>query len=232
MTIRTMVAVAGVLCMAGASLAQVRDSERGAQPPAKAPSQPQPSQEEMQAAWMATMEPAEEHKRLDPMIGEWETTARFWMEPGTEPMEGKGKSTMEWVLGGRHIKQTFTGNFMGQPFEGLGYTGYDRVKKKYIGTWMDTMSTSAMHSEGEYDAPSGMIVMHSAFVDPFGREIKGRETLKLDGPDMIIFTMYHTEPGKPEAKVGEITYKRAGTSDADAAIEPARPANPGEGGGR
>jgi hypothetical protein len=35
---------------------------------------------------------------------------------------------------------------MGMPFEGLGYTGYDNVKKQYFGTWIDSMSTGIMTS--------------------------------------------------------------------------------------
>jgi hypothetical protein len=41
------------------------------------------------------------------------------------------------VLGGRFVEQRYAGNFMGQPFSGLGYTGYDNYRKKYIGSWMD-----------------------------------------------------------------------------------------------
>jgi hypothetical protein len=178
--------------------------------------QGKPSQEEMEKAWMAAASPGENHKLLEGMIGEWDTTARFWMEPGGEPSEGKGTSKNEWALGGRFVKQSFKGNFMGMEFEGLGYTGYDNVRKKYIGSWMDNMSTGMMTSEGEYDAAARQFNFTGAFTDPFGREIKSRETLKIESPDRVVFTMYHTEPGGQEQKVGEITYNRVGGAGAPA----------------
>ena len=51
-------------------------------------------------------------------------------------------------MGGRYLEQRFKGDIMGMPFEGIGYTGYDNVKKQYWGTWMDNMSTGMMTSTG------------------------------------------------------------------------------------
>ena len=67
-----------------------------------------------------------------------------WMAPGADPMVMDGTSENRWVMGGRYLEQRFNGNFMGMPFEGIGYTGYDNVKKQYWGTWMDNMSTGMM----------------------------------------------------------------------------------------
>ena len=174
---------------------------------------PQPSPEEMQAAWMESMNPGEEHQRLAAMIGRWNATTRFWMGEA-DPVEGEGKAVMEWVLGERFVRQNFTGNFMGMDFEGLGYTGFDRNKKKYVGSWMDNFSTSMLYDEGQWDQASETIVFRGTFVDPLGREIKGRSVVKVHGPDRMTYTMYHTEPGSEEKKVGEITYTRAGADDA------------------
>jgi hypothetical protein len=43
-------------------------------------------------------------------------------------------------MGGRFLGQRYTGSMMSAPFEGVGYTGYDNVTKKYWGTWIDRMS--------------------------------------------------------------------------------------------
>jgi hypothetical protein len=40
---------------------------------------------------------------------------------------------------------------MGQPFHGIGFTGYDNLKKKYVMSWMDNAATGIMYSEGTYD---------------------------------------------------------------------------------
>jgi hypothetical protein len=235
MTIRGILAAAAATTLF-AGVAWGQDSKtrerpsRPAQPATPAtPAEPakpqgQPGDAEMEAAWMAAMTPGEHHQKLAPMIGEWDAAARFWMDPEGQPMEGTGTAKMQWVLGNRYVRQDFNGTFMGMPFEGIGHTGYDNVKKKYVGTWMDSMSTSIMYEEGEYDAGSGLITMRSTYLDPMGREIKGRSTVKLDGADTMVFTMYSTEPGKPEFKAGEITYTRKGAGGAP--TTPSRPATP------
>jgi hypothetical protein len=200
------IAAAGVALCVGVVIGQEGQQRRG-QLDAR-----QPTPDEMQEAWMATMNPADEHERLRPMIGEWSATTRFWMGEG-EPMEGTGRARMEWVLGERFVRQNFTGNFMGMEFEGIGYTGFDRNKKKYVGSWMDNFSTSMMYDEGEWDQGSESVVYHGNFTDALGREIRGRSVVKVLGPDRMTYTMYHTEPGAQEKKVGEITYTRAGAGE-------------------
>ena len=39
-----------------------------------------------------------------------------------------------------------------RPFQGLGFTGYDNHPKKYVGVWIDNMTTSIMTSSGTFDA--------------------------------------------------------------------------------
>ena len=242
MTIRRiLVAAAATAMVTGAAFGQDQKKAPTQKPAPSTPAQPEkpaqpaggPDEAAMQAAWMAAMTPGKEHERLNSMIGEWDATAKFWMDPAAPPVEGTGTAKMEWVLGGRHVRQDFKGTFMEMPFEGIGHTGYDNVKKKYVGTWMDTMSTSVMYEEGEYDAASGMTVMHSTFMDPMGREIKNRSTVKVDGADKMVFTMYQTEPGKAEFKSGEITYTRKGGATPKPATPatPATPARPAGGGG-
>ncbi len=37
-------------------------------------------------------------------------------------------------------------------FKGMAIEGYDNVKKKFVSSWIDNMSTMIMNSEGTYDA--------------------------------------------------------------------------------
>ena len=60
------------------------------------------------------------------------------------------------ALGGRFLEERVQSSFMGQPFSGIGYTGYDNVKKKYVSTWMDNMGTMIMVMEGTPD-PAGKV---------------------------------------------------------------------------
>ena len=117
-------------------------------PKAKAAAQQQAEMEAM----MKAATPGDAHKKLGAMVGTFNTDVKMWMAPGTPPTGGTGVAENSWALDGRFLEQRFTGTFMGMPFHGIGYTGYDNIKKHYIGSWMDNMTTSMMVSEGTPDA--------------------------------------------------------------------------------
>ena len=99
----------------------------------------------MTKAMMAAATPGEAHKSMQNMVGTWDVTIKsYWDPPG--PTESKGTSTMVSLLDGRYIQETIGSTFMGTPFRGIGHFGYDNVMKKYVGTWMDNMSTGIMMS--------------------------------------------------------------------------------------
>src|SRR5215213_1803094 len=161
--------------------------------PAFGQEQKQMSAEEkaMMEAWMKSMAPGASHKALDGMVGNWNTSVKSWMSPGAAPMESTGVSENKWVLGGRFIEQRFKGNFMGQPFEGIGYTGYDNVKKEYTGTWMDNMGTGTMVSNGWAEANGKTMHFRSSMGDPMsGRNMPMDEKITVVDKDTHIMEMW------------------------------------------
>ena len=125
------------------------------------------SPDDMMAQMAKLATPDEHHEELGKMVGEWDAHAVFTMDPGAPAEESDGTMSVEWVLGGRYIKSTFKMDFMGQPFEGLGYNGYDIAHGNFVGTWMDTMSTKITYMEGNHDE-SGAMVMHGMATTPMG----------------------------------------------------------------
>src|SRR3954451_3088856 len=91
-----------------------------------------------EAAMMAHATPGPEHKKLDPLAGEWTYTAKLWMAPGAPPMEMKRECKTKWILVVRFLHDEVTGPAQaGMPaFTGLGVMGYDNQKKKYVGSWI------------------------------------------------------------------------------------------------
>ena len=72
--------------------------------------------------------------------------------PDAEPSVSKGTEVNEVLPGGLWLLSKFEGDFGGMKFSGRGQFGYDPVKKKYVGTWIDSTSTVLSVLEGEYDA--------------------------------------------------------------------------------
>src|SRR5271169_6616373 len=96
--------------------------------------------------------PGAAHKKLDVLAGSWTFETKVWTDPLNPPETWTGTSEGKWVLGGRFLEQRSEWTSMGQPYSGLGYVGYDKYKKKYVSTWMDTTTTMIVNSTGTADA--------------------------------------------------------------------------------
>jgi hypothetical protein len=152
--------------------------------------------------------PGVEHKKLESFVGTWDTTAKMWMDPSAPPQESKGTSENKMALGGRFLEQRFEGTFMGQPFSGVGYTGYDIYKKQYVGTWMDTMGTQIMSSTGTADA-SGKMTFTGTVDDPMtNKKMDFKETITVVDTDHHLFEMWMPGPDGKMFKTLEITYTK------------------------
>ncbi|HXI14615.1 MAG TPA: DUF1579 domain-containing protein [Thermoanaerobaculia bacterium] len=161
----------------------------------------------MMAAWMKAMTPGDAHSRLKDFEGSWSASVSSWMQPGAPPMISTGSSEHKMVLGGRYLEQRFTGSFMDQPFEGVGYTGYDNINKKYVSSWMDNMSTAPMMVSGKVDKDgmklSGMVS------DPMTGKLQAvKETLTVVDSDHHKMEMWGPAPNGKMFKMMEIHYKR------------------------
>ena len=83
-------------------------------------------------------------------VGTWDATVEMFMAPGAPPEVSKGTEIVT-MMGGFWQLTEFKSEMMGQPFEGRGATGYDPAKKKYVGTWVDTMTPGYYTVEGTYE---------------------------------------------------------------------------------
>ena len=83
--------------------------------------------------------------------GTYDAKVKSWHEPGKPPMEESATATRTMALDGRVMVEDFKGSMMGMPFTGHGMRGYDNVSGKHWSTWMDSMSTGLMVSEGTCD---------------------------------------------------------------------------------
>ena len=160
-------------------------------------------------AWMRYMTPGEGHKALDNMVGTWDAKVMAWMAPGTEAASSTGLETDTWVLGGRYVEQKFSGTFMGQPFNGIGYTGYDNAKKEYFGTWMDTMGTGVMTQTGKSMDGGKSFTFKSNMTDPItGKDQAGEMRVNVPDKDHHSMELWGPGPDGKMFKMMQIDYTR------------------------
>ena len=167
-----------------------------------------PGQAEMEAMMKAAT-PGDAHKKLGAMAGTFNAEVKMWMQPGAPPAGGAGVAENSWALDGRFLEQHFTGNFMGMPFTGMGFTGYDNIKKKYVGTWMDTMTTSMMISTGTANADGKSYTFTSTMDDPMtGKSSPVKEIVTVVDNNHHTLEMWGAGPDGKMFKTMEIAYTR------------------------
>jgi hypothetical protein len=170
-----------------------------------------PDEKAMTEAWAKMATPGAEHKKLDPLAGEWTYTAKFWMAPGAPPMEMKGEDKSVWIMDGRFLKGEVGGpaqNGM-PPFQGVSVTGYDNSSKKYVSSWIDNMTTAITPMTGEMDAAGKVLTFHYEEFDPMiGKKVKARQVIRITGHDSHVLEFYKAMPDGKDSKAGEIVYTR------------------------
>jgi hypothetical protein len=169
-----------------------------------------PDMEEMMKRWEAYATPGANHKMLEPLVGEWTVEARFWMGgQGNPPMESKGTSKVQWILGGRYLQEEFSGEMMQRPFQGIGITAYDNFRKKYLSTWIDSTGTGIFTSEGTADETGKVLTFLGKMDEPTtGQKDKPtKHIVHIISPDKHTFEMHDLSLGD-KSKVFEMVYTR------------------------
>jgi len=149
-----------------------------------------------------------EHKEFQRVVGQWDAVQESFYENPEEPQVDNAKATFQVILGGRYLQQNYKGSYAGQPFEGMGITGFDNAKKKYVSIWIDNMGTGIATMEGAYDVDTHKLTEIGVASSPFG-EVKMRAVTHYVDEDHILFTMYMVGPDKKEQKAMEIAYTRS-----------------------
>src|SRR5437868_12279775 len=190
-----------------------------ASPATAAPAAGQPNQAEMMKQMMELAKLNENHKLLADLAGTWSYTVKFWMnpDPNAKPQESKGTAVRKSMMDGRYFVMDVTGKMdipgpdgkkKEMTFKGMGVEGYDNVKKKFVGTWVDNMGTGIMVSEGDYD-PATKTFTYTGEVEAIpGMKQKIREVVKITDKDHHVFEWYEDRGGL-EAKTMEINYTRS-----------------------
>jgi hypothetical protein len=172
-----------------------------ADPPAK------PDAQALHEAMMKLAQLGPQHERFKEMAGQYDCVCRNYEGDPTKPQEWKATSTFKPLFGGRYLQQEFAGEMPGGlKYSGQGLMAYDNAQQKYVGTWIDTMSTGIMETVGTYDEATRTMTEEGTAHTPIG-EMKFKMTTQIKSPDQFVFTMAAAAP-EGEQKMMEIEYTR------------------------
>lgn len=168
-----------------------------------------PEQKAAMEAWQKFMTPGEGHKALNGLIGTFDAKVSMWMQPGAPAQVSNATSVNTWVLGNRYVEEQVSGTFMGMPFQGIGYTGYDNARKQYVGTWIDNFGTGVMTSSGNTTDNGKTFTFKSTTTDPMtGKDMPGESRVTVTDADHHTMEMWGPAPDGRMFKMMQIEYAR------------------------
>lgn len=143
--------------------------------------------------------PGPEHDVLKKWVGTWDCTVTAMGN------ESKGTAVYKMELGGLWLTSTFEGDFGGMKFGGRGLDSYDAAKKKYVGIWVDSFSTSPLTMEGTYDKDKKTMTMSGEGPGEGGKNMKYKLVSVWKDENTVSFSMYMGDEKEPGFS---IVYKR------------------------
>jgi hypothetical protein len=151
--------------------------------------------------------PNKHHESLKVCEGTWDFVATFTGPDGSKS-EAKGVQTEKLCGNGLWLVMDAQGELMGQKFWGHGMVGYDEMKKKFVFTWVDSMSTMIQPGEGDGSDDDKTITLLVDVVGMDGKPAKMKQVSKVLDQDNKTLTFLMTGPDGKEFEMGVIQYKR------------------------
>jgi Protein of unknown function (DUF1579) len=152
----------------------------------------------------------QEHNILQQEVGTWDAAGKMWAPGESEPMEFSGSETNE-MLGGLWLISKFDGKMGDISFTGRGTTGYDPAEKKYVGTWIDSVSPYLTIMKGDYDPATKTLTMTGDMRDAGTRKILAtKQTWRYIDDNTRTFEIHTPGEDGKMWKMMEIEYKRRG----------------------
>jgi hypothetical protein len=164
--------------------------------------------QEMMEVYKKLAVPGEPHKMLARLEGSWTTRIKASMGPDQPWEESTGTCEQRMLLGGRYLQQEYASEMMDGPYAGVNLIGYDNHTRKYVSTWIDSMSTAIYCFEGTADADGRTITQKCSYDDPVRGPIVWRSVSRIIDNDTMKYEMFITPEGGSEQKEMEMTVSR------------------------
>jgi len=159
--------------------------------------------------WIEFMTPGGPHEQLKYKAGRWTVKMEIWDNPGAPSRASVGEAEMKLILGGRYLLDTTNCTFDGMPFEGMGITGYDNLKKKFVTVWIDNLGTGLSVGEGTCDESKKTYSFNMMAPDAVSGTYKPtRAVERVVSDDQWVFEMFETEADGKERLTMRSTYSR------------------------
>jgi hypothetical protein len=148
--------------------------------------------------------PGKEHAELKKLEGVWDAAMKMPGMPEAMP----GVVTYKMECDGMWLTSDFRMDVPGFKFQGRGTDGYDQTKKKYVGIWVDSMSSAPMIMEGTLDPATKTTTMTGTGPGQDGQPQKFKTVTKEVDADHMTFEMFMVGADDKETSAFTIDYTR------------------------
>lgn len=131
--------------------------------------------------------PEKEHEWLRQFVGEWRAEGEYQTGPGSPPVKLDGNESVR-AIGEFWIVASSESANDGTPFTSIQTLGYDPQKKKFVGTWVDSMTSYMWKYEGRLDATEKILTLETEGPTPSGQPGKFKEVIESKSKDHKVFT--------------------------------------------
>jgi hypothetical protein len=150
--------------------------------------------------------PLPEHEMLKMDEGVWNAKISMWGAVGTEPTIGMAKETSTmigelWSIG------LMEGNIGGNDFVGHATLGYDPMQKKYVGTWIDSVTPVIAHMSGTYESETKTLTLFYITYAEDGQAQERKNIMVYKDENTRDFTMF-LKSGDEWTRAMGILYER------------------------
>lgn len=150
------------------------------------------------------------HRKLKTIKKQYELKIKYWRRAGAEPLESKGRSDTDRILGARFMTQTIDARWNDQTFEGFAIVGYDNPTDEYVLSWQSTLHTDIFVARGKSASKGKVITFFGDYRDPISGKIsKIKVTMKVvNKKGETLITVYDVTSSESGFKFLEIKSKR------------------------
>jgi hypothetical protein len=141
------------------------------------------------AVLQAQTAPQKEHEWLQQLVGDWECDSEAVLAPGQPAVKSKGTENVR-AVGGLWVVAEIKGTTFDTPFTGMMTLGYDAQKKKYIGTWIDSMNGHLVIYDGAVDEAGKTLTLLTEAPNPLaaGKLCKFKDVFEIKSKDHKVLT--------------------------------------------
>ena len=157
---------------------------------------------------------AKQHAMVTEAAGQWAGTISYYNPESSEPMVSDCTESVH-KIGEFWTVSDFKAPFGGMNFHGSSTFGYDVEKEKFVGTWVDSVSTSITQMEGVYNEEREAIVLEYKVKDAATGEMKNARMV-IQSDKNTSHSRFFLVDGEQETLTMEIEMKRQKTIEASA----------------